>query len=52
VTKVIPRNPNPSFDETFEWDYSLSSSKLFISVWDRDEFSSDDLVGCVTLDMG
>ena len=38
---------NPVFNETFTWQYSNATSKLCVSVWDRDKITHDDLIGCV-----
>ena len=33
VSEVVPHEPNPSFNQTFLWDYNSSTTKLYISIW-------------------
>ena len=45
LSAVHKHEKNPKFNEHFQWNYDMSTSKLFISVWDKDEFNRDDLIG-------
>ena len=33
VTSTVDRNANPCFNESFQWECSSETSKLYISVW-------------------
>jgi Ca2+-dependent lipid-binding protein len=36
---------NPEWNEAFAFDVGDETCKLVVSVWDRDHFTSDDLIG-------
>ena len=51
LTEFKKAEDNPVFDETFTLEYSRSTTKLYVSVWDRDTITADDLIGCVYVDL-
>lgn len=38
LTDFKPANDNPTWEETFVWEYNKVTSKICVSVWDRCEF--------------
>jgi len=51
-TTVIPKNTNPEWNETFSWMISSNSDRvLTITLMDKDTFKSDDLIGCVYINL-
>ena len=52
TTTVIPKNNNPEWNETFSWLVSSKSDRvLTITLMDKDTFKSDDLIGCVFINL-
>ena len=52
TTTVIPRNTNPEWNETFTWLISSKLDKvLTITLMDKDTLKSDDMVGCVYVNL-
>jgi hypothetical protein len=51
-TTVIEKNTNPEWNETFSWLISSKSDRvLTITLMDKDTFKSDDLIGCVYINL-
>jgi len=49
-SKVKPKTLNPKWEEIFNVDFS-KTTKLLVTVWDKDAIGSDDFLGLVILDM-
>jgi hypothetical protein len=51
-TTVVPKNTNPEWNETFTWIISSKLDRvLTITVMDKDTLKSDDMVGCVYVNL-
>jgi hypothetical protein len=50
-TKVIRNNPSPQWMETFSLDVSPEDGYFIITIFDSDNMTADDLIGCVVVSL-
>ncbi|EKX33173.1 hypothetical protein GUITHDRAFT_120654 [Guillardia theta CCMP2712] len=51
ASEVKHKNVNPVWEQQFEWTTTSRTKVLSVTLWDKDDVTSDDLVGSVQLDL-
>ncbi|EKX37118.1 hypothetical protein GUITHDRAFT_116695 [Guillardia theta CCMP2712] len=51
ASEVSRKNVNPEWDEVFEWTMTSQTKVLSMTLWDKDEVTSDDLIGSAQVNL-
>ncbi|EKX32754.1 hypothetical protein GUITHDRAFT_121057 [Guillardia theta CCMP2712] len=51
ASEVLHKNVNPEWEQEFEWRMTSQTKVLSVTLWDKDDVTSDDLVGSVQVDL-